>query len=110
MKKKGFTLIELIVSIAILGIISVVVLSIFNTGLLNIQRAGKITQNTISATTIMDYKILNAVVGDLNVSETTISIPTPGVSTNISITGRLIIHNSVDDKGNSITIKSFIPN
>jgi len=42
----GFTLIELIVSIAIIAIIAVSMLSLFSTGLLNISRAGSRTVNT----------------------------------------------------------------
>ena len=37
---KGFTLIELIISIAILGLVAVTFLSIFNMGLINIKKAG----------------------------------------------------------------------
>lgn len=49
-KRRGLTLIELVVSLAIIGIIAVTMLSIFGTGLLNITRAGNRTANTEAAT------------------------------------------------------------
>lgn len=64
MKKKGFTLIELIISIAILGLISVTFLSIFNMGLINISKAGNRTaavkeaeKNISTPTEINDFDI-----------------------------------------------------
>ena len=39
-KNKGFTIIEIIVSLAIIGILAVVFMSVFSTGLVNIVRAG----------------------------------------------------------------------
>lgn len=41
--KRGLTLIEIILTLAILGIISITIYPIFNTGLSNINRAGKRT-------------------------------------------------------------------
>lgn len=46
----GFTLIEVIVSLAIIAIIAVSMLSLFSTGLLNISRSGSRTANTEAAT------------------------------------------------------------
>jgi prepilin-type N-terminal cleavage/methylation domain-containing protein len=48
-KKNGFTLIEVILSLALIGLISVSVLGIFNSGLLNITRAGNRTEGTSKA-------------------------------------------------------------
>lgn len=48
-KKNGLTLIELIVSMAIISVITVSMLNIFGTGLLNISRAGNRTVNTETA-------------------------------------------------------------
>jgi len=46
----GFTLVEVILSLAIIAIIAVSMLSLFGTGLLNITRAGNRTANTEIAT------------------------------------------------------------
>lgn len=48
--RNGYTLVELIVSLAIIGIIAISMLNLFGTGLLNITRAGKRTMNTEAAT------------------------------------------------------------
>lgn len=42
--RKGFTLIEIVLSFALIGIIAVSLLTIFNSGLLNIVRAGNRTE------------------------------------------------------------------
>ena len=49
-KREGFTLIELIVSLALIGIIAVSMFNAFDTGLFNIVRAGNRTVNTETAT------------------------------------------------------------
>lgn len=108
MNKKGVSLIELVISMAILGMIVVTILSIFNTGLTNIVRAGDITEITNSAGSEIDKKILTAVVGDEKVSEAEININIPGLPS-IPIKGKLIVQESVDTKGNSVTISTFIP-
>lgn len=51
--RKGFTLIELVVSLAIIGIIAVAMLNVFDTGLLNIVRSGSRTTNLSSASEIL---------------------------------------------------------
>lgn len=53
--KKGFTLIEVIVSLAIIGIISINILSIFNNGIINIVRAGKRTEIVSKAEYNLNY-------------------------------------------------------
>jgi len=49
MPRKGFTLIELILSIAIIGMIAVAVLPAFNTSIINIVRAGNRTRSVTIA-------------------------------------------------------------
>lgn len=63
-RKNGFTLIELIISIAILGLVAVTFLSIFNMGLINISKAGNRTtavevaeKNLSYSPEIKDFKI-----------------------------------------------------
>lgn len=117
-KRKGFTLIELIVSIALVGILFITVLNAMDTGLLNIVRAGSRTKNTVVAgnniivspiaisesTTIdveLPYLIYNP---DNTVSEDTVIVPIPGSF------GKGI--GNVDDGfyGNvNVEIEAFIP-
>ena len=44
MDKKGFTLIEVIIAVALLGIITIITLSLFSTTFLNIVRFGDLTE------------------------------------------------------------------
>lgn len=56
-KRKGLTLIEVIVSVALLGIIAMVFLNVFNTGNKNIIRSGNRTDDVI----IIEKKIHEAI-------------------------------------------------
>jgi prepilin-type N-terminal cleavage/methylation domain-containing protein len=51
--KKGFTLIELIVPIAIFGLITVTLISVFSNSFINIVRAGKRTEVVSRAETVL---------------------------------------------------------
>lgn len=71
MKRDGFTLIELVVSFALLGLISVSMLSVFSTGLGNIFRAGVRTETV----NIAEYDMIY--LGEVTTTETvSISLPT----------------------------------
>jgi prepilin-type N-terminal cleavage/methylation domain-containing protein len=52
--RKGLTLIEVIISIALMGIVLVSVLSIFDTGLFNIKRAGDRTDVVVEVKSQVD--------------------------------------------------------
>ena len=52
--KKGITLIEIVISIALVGIILVSMLSIFDTGLFNIIRAGDRTSIVVGVSSQVD--------------------------------------------------------
>lgn len=67
---KGFTLIELIISIAILGLVAVTFLSIFNMGLTNIKKAGDRT----SAVEMTEKNLYDNVPEEFNV---TVTLPNP---------------------------------
>ena len=56
-KKNGLTLVELIVSLAILGIISVAFLSMFGFGINSILTSGKKSSSNFSAQAIMESSI-----------------------------------------------------
>jgi len=52
--RKGITLIEIVISIALVGIILVSMLSIFDTGLFNIKRAGDRTSIVVGVSSQVD--------------------------------------------------------
>jgi|GEM_PF-1968113 len=83
--KKGFTLIEVIVSLALIGIIVVAMLGSFDTSLLNITRAGSRTLNTSAA----ENNILNSPV-PVSTNETVsviLPIKSDGSTNTIEISG-----------------------
>lgn len=104
-KRKGITLIELIISVAILGIISVGILGIFDQSLINILRAGKRTEIVLSAKEELDVDLSNNGLG----IDTDIEVTLPGNNT-VTITGKVIEVNKSDDKGNDVTLKTYIIN
>ena len=55
--KKGFTLIEVILSIAILGIISIAFLSMFTSGIVGISNSGKKSESHYTAQSDIEIKI-----------------------------------------------------
>ncbi len=83
-RKNGFTLIELIISIAILGLVSVTFLSIFNMGLINISRAGNRTtavemaEKNIYNTTEIDDFAVTVILPDVSNNPSGISIEVKG--------------------------------
>lgn len=101
-KRKGITLIELIISVAILGIISVGILGIFDQSLINILRAGKRTEIVLSAKEELDVDLSNNGLG----IDTDIEVTLPGNNT-VTITGKVIEVNKSDDKGNDVTLIRF---
>lgn len=88
--KKGFTLIEVILSIAILGIISVAFLSIFTNGLIGIANSGKKSISHYSAQNQIESNINDSADLPSNVITSTenITLKFPG-STNI-VSGRQV--------------------
>lgn len=58
-KKKGFTLIEIIVSLAIFAIISVGFLGMFTTVFINTYKTSEITENSFASQSIVEEKILD---------------------------------------------------
>lgn len=82
-RKNGFTLIELIISIAILGLISVTFLSIFNMGLINISRAG----NRTSAVEEAEKNISTpSEINDFNI---TVKLPDKADGIDVIVKGRV---------------------
>lgn len=104
-KRKGITLIELIISIAILGIISVVILGIFDQGLSNILRAGRRTETVLSAKEELDLNI-----GDNDIGiDTDVEVTLPG-DNKVLISGRTVEVNKAIEQGNNIILNTYIIN
>lgn len=107
--KKGFTLIEVIISIAIIGITIVSLLSTFNTGLINIVRAGVRTE----AVDMAEYKFMknSQIVGEsINLK---IDLPTPTGNIEHTITGYIRRGNVLLNEGMAteinVEIQAFVP-
>ncbi len=103
-KKKGMTLVELIIAIAILGIIMVSFLSMFTTGFIGIMNASKHTEAGYEAQKDME----NSISSDPNTGAVLIEIDFPDGVT-IDSTGK-ILEEEVDHDGRTINIKTFVPN
>lgn len=106
---KGMTLIELIVAIAILGVILVSFLSMFGTGYIGIIKASKHTKVVYEA----QKNIENQIILSTSNGSDQITLVFPGEGTDPDITinspGK-IIEEQADYDGRSINIRTFIPN
>lgn len=107
--RKGFTLIELIVSIALIGIVAVSLLSAFDASLFNISRAGVRTINTYTAeNTFLTSPVAISVVQDIEVE-----LPTSDGSTNVVIISGKIGRGSGTTVGSyanvQVDIEAFVP-
>ncbi|MGI6426672.1 MAG: prepilin-type N-terminal cleavage/methylation domain-containing protein [Natronincolaceae bacterium] len=103
--KKGFTLMEVILSIAIFGIIAIFVVTIFSSGLKNIYRSGKRTEEVFELESKINEEILNEDNGDV-----LIKVDIPGVGEK-EIEGKMItISSDPLENQHDIEIITFIPN
>ena len=106
--KKGFTLIELIVTIALIGIISVSMLTVFNTGLVNIVRAGVRTEGVNLAES--EFDINPTIIEEKSLA---VVIPTSVGSETHTVTGSevkgLVVLNEGLNTQVDIEIKAFVP-
>jgi prepilin-type N-terminal cleavage/methylation domain-containing protein len=99
-KRSGVTLIEVIVSTAIIGIMGISFLNIFDVGLINISRAGNRTEELLEVKNEVDIGILDSTIGEFKQA----TVLLPGGYTSI-VDGRLI--NGIDTESLSIEIKTF---
>ena len=100
LRQKGFTLIEIVVTIAILGIMVVAFLPLLSNSTSGIFRSGQRGYALYQAQT----KIENSTLGTVTGKTVTISPPS-GIS--ISIAGNI---RTVTDNGNTVSLYIFEPN
>lgn len=102
--RNGLTLIEVILTIAIMGIIALPILTIFNSGIKNIVNAGKRTEDVFIQKESIDSKIIANEKSGNGVD--VINVTIPGVINNEPIIGRILISDPDSDK----KIITFVPN
>jgi len=104
-RKKGFTLIELIISMALLSILLIIFanLFMFSVNLLGKSSKGKIG-NMNAASKIELYTATAGSSGTVTPTSGSFSINFGG--TNVTVTGNYI---SANDSGSQVSYKSFIP-
>lgn len=104
MKRKGFTLIELIISLAIIGLIAVSMLPILSTGLRNIVLAG----NRTEAVSLAHDNIYN----DSTLVNFNISVNLPTIDEDdeetISVEGNIVTGNANIIGSNNSQVELFI--
>lgn len=103
---KGLTLIEVIISIALISLIAVTFLGMFNMGSKNIFRSGKRTKSILQLRELIDDKIRvyeNKVGGEYKIQMTI-----PGVTINKIVKGTMIMESDPDNP--DIKITTFVPN
>lgn len=105
--RRGFTLIELIITIAILGILVVAVFSMFDTGIINIVRAGDRTDAVLENQTDVNAEIKEYYETGNDAGEDTVTV---NIIDFISepIEGKLIVINS-DAENLDAGITTFVP-
>jgi prepilin-type N-terminal cleavage/methylation domain-containing protein len=85
-KKKGFTLIEIIVSLALIGLMAIIFIPIFNFGYSGILSAGKHSK----AGYLGQQAIENYLAGNAVTVPNTVTNTTPNVSVSINFQGTII--------------------
>lgn len=89
-RNKGMTFVEVLISLAILGILLVILTGILSGGLWNITNAGKKTSDEFTAQQLMDKAISDADFSDSRVTAVPFSMPPPMGGNASPITGRKI--------------------
>lgn len=102
-QRKGLTLIEVIITIAIISIMALVVLGVFNTGIRSIFKSGDRTDKVFEVKKEIDQKIIDNENNTSGSDEVTVNIP--GIGDKI-IKGTIITNTEYDD----LNITTFVPN
>lgn len=103
--RKGLTLIEIIITIAIMAIIAVIILGVFNISIKNIFKSGQRTEKVLNLKKDIDKEIRNNEVNKDGNNEITVSIP--DIDFEKKIEGTFIDKYSEDLK---FKIQTFVPN
>lgn len=104
-RKEGFTLVEVILAIAILGVIAISVLTIFGFGLRNISRSDKRTEEVFTLEGEINEKIFEGDSENAIVEDATIKVQIPEFEEK-EIEGRMI---TVPSDDQNMEMKTFIP-
>jgi len=111
--RKGMTLIEVVLSMGIIGIIAIAVLTIFNTGLININKAGIRTQETLEIKEELDNAIINPANINSDPEENdpnVLLVPDKDIQVKLPGLTEKIIHGSIlSSEKNGISIQTYIP-
>jgi prepilin-type N-terminal cleavage/methylation domain-containing protein len=111
--KQGLTLVEIIISIAILGIVAVAFLGMFTVGFKGIMTAGRNSQAGYIGQRAMENRIVDIEVTETNVTiipetEKTLTINFEGVADPVEVDGKIQrIH--FDDTHYELDYATFIP-
>jgi prepilin-type N-terminal cleavage/methylation domain-containing protein len=118
-RRRGLTLIELIISIAIVGIISIAILGIFSAGTKNMVSSDDRTKNTLKGKDKTDDLIIklndpsvdpdSLVEDDVNIQDSEFDVDLPGVEDTINVKGKTLEIITTDETGNTIKIETFVP-
>lgn len=110
-KKKGMTLIEIIISMTIFGILAVAFLNLFFTSFIMIKRSGDRAINSVAASTEMDKVLNDSSYSSSNVVKSTLIPITLTYQDNSikNITGIPVTVTASDTKGQTVVIKEFLP-
>lgn len=92
MDNKGFTLIEVIISVAILGIITLMTLSLFSTTFLNIVRFGDVTEVVVENQETIEHLL----------SDETYVTPVPGQTVNAPANSEMMFTPTIGGIGASV--------
>lgn len=108
-KKSGMTLIEVIVSLALLGILSVVFLGLFLSSLKMTERSGEREQTKLTASTSMDNLLSDTSYHDSDITSTggSVTIIYPD-STTKTVYGMDVKINKNNSDGSQVEIKGFV--
>lgn len=100
---QGFTLIEMIVALAIIGIMAVSFLTVFSTTYAHIFSAGRRSDAIFNT----EKKVEAAIASGTTATTDTFSLSIGGRTVNVS--GTLVTEQSTYENGKVVTLKSFVP-
>lgn len=109
---RGITLIEIITSIGLIGILLILVITIFTGSALNIRRAGNRTKHVLEAQEILDKKLINLQKAGNLPKEHLLTIgfeDRKGRSWSIDVEGKIVEAETGDDL-DKIKLTTFIAN